>query len=288
MMARRALLAAAMLVAGGCGGSTAANPSPDSSVGTSNDAGSDTWTVKGNAYIRSFRQQHVDGNVSEAQPCNPGPGLCFGDPTTPLIGLDGNQVPDILGGAIAGSVDRTRTNAVSVGGTVQAASSEKLFGRENQFVVGASLDHGNVRFNASSELGTIGSDLFITGTGVIIAQPDGAVAPVDLKTRNTYYGFYLTDTIDLTSRLSLTAGGRFNLAQIKLEDQLGTDLNGSHQFSRFNPVIGATYKLTPDVTLYGGYSEANRAPTPAELACADELCRSRQIAAGAVLCSATA
>ena len=43
----------------------------------------------------------------------------------------------------------------------------------------------------------------------------------------------------------MTAGGRFNLAQIKLVDQLGTDLNGSHQFTRFNPVIGATYKITP-------------------------------------------
>jgi iron complex outermembrane receptor protein len=123
-----------------------------------------------------------------------------------------------------------------------------------------------VRFNASSELGTIGSDLFVTGTGVILGDP---VAPVDLKTRNTYYGLYATDTVDLTSKLSLTFGGRFNLAQIRLEDQLGTELNGSHQFSRFNPVIGATYKLTPNATLYAGYSEANRAPTPVELACSD-------------------
>jgi iron complex outermembrane recepter protein len=227
---------------------------------------SDTWTVSGNTYVRSFRQQHVDGNVSEAQPCIPGPGLCFGDPTTPLLDQNGVQVPDILGGAIAGSIDRTRTAAVTIGGTLQAASSEKLFGRDNQFVVGASLDHGRVRFNAASELGTIGSDLFVTGTGVILGEP---VAPVDLKTRNTYYGLYATDTIDLTSRLSLTLGGRFNLAQIRLEDQLGTELNGSHQFSRFNPVIGATYKLTPNATLYAGYSEANRAPTPAELACSD-------------------
>src|SRR5215510_3141947 len=225
---------------------------------------SDTWTVSGNAYIRSFRQLHIDGNVSDAQPCVPAPGLCFGDTTTPLLDQNGVQVPDILGGAIAGSVDRTRTAAVTVGGTLQAASSDKLFGRDNQFVVGASLDHGRVRFNASSELGTIGNDLFVTGTGVILGDP---VAPVDLKTRNTYYGLYATDTIDLTSRLSLTVGGRFNLAQIRLEDQLGVDLNGSHQFSRFNPVIGATYKLTPNATLYAGYSEANRAPTPAELAC---------------------
>src|SRR5262249_26830465 len=80
---------------------------------------------------------------------------------------------------------------------------------------------------------------------------------------------YATDTFDVTSRLSVTAGGRFNLAQLKLEDQIGTALNGSHQFSRFNPVIGATYKITPQLNAYAGYSESNRAPTPAELACAD-------------------
>ena len=34
-------------------------------------------------------------------------------------------------------------------------------------------------------------------------------------------------------------------------------------------MIGATYKITSDVTAYAGYSEANRAPTPLELGCAD-------------------
>jgi iron complex outermembrane recepter protein len=104
---------------------------------------------------------------------------------------------------------------------------------------------------------------------VIVNQPDGAVAPVNLKTSNTYYGFYITDTFDVTPRLSVTAGGRFNLALIRLNDQLGVALNGDHQFSRFNPVIGATYKITSQLGAYAGYSEANRAPTPAELACAD-------------------
>jgi hypothetical protein len=36
----------------------------------------------------------------------------------------------------------------------------------------------------------------------------------------------------------VTAGGRFNLAQIKLDDQLGTALNDIHEFNRFNPVVG--------------------------------------------------
>ena len=34
-------------------------------------------------------------------------------------------------------------------------------------------------------------------------------------------------------------------------------------------MIGGTYKITSEVTAYAGYSEANRAPTPLELGCAD-------------------
>ena len=34
-------------------------------------------------------------------------------------------------------------------------------------------------------------------------------------------------------------------------------------------MVGLTYKLTPNVTAYAGYSQANRAPTPLELGCAD-------------------
>jgi iron complex outermembrane receptor protein len=91
-----------------------------------------------------------------------------------------------------------------------------------------------------------------------------------LRATNTYVGVYATDTFDITSQLSVTAGGRFNFAQINLADQTGQtpDLNGNNQFQRLNPVIGFTYKLTPALTAYAGYSEANRAPTPLELGCA--------------------
>ncbi len=240
--------------------------------GTGSVQVSDALTFKGNVYVRGFWQTHTDGNSSEIEPCDPGvfPGfLCFGNDTTLLFSTAGTPVPDILNGAVPGTVDRTSTASTSFGGSAQASYASKLNGHDNQLVIGASLDRGNTNFTASSELGTIGSDLFVTGTGVIIAQPSGEVAPVALKTFNTYTGIYVTDTFDLTSRLSVTAGGRFNVAQIKLEDQMGLALTGSHQFSRFNPVVGATYKIDPNVIAYAGYSEANRAPTPAELACAD-------------------
>jgi iron complex outermembrane receptor protein len=56
-----------------------------------------------------------------------------------------------------------------------------------------------------------------------------------------------------------------------MTDQLGTssELNGSHTFTRINPVAGVTFKLTPTVATYAGYSEGNRAPTPLELGCSN-------------------
>ena len=98
-----------------------------------------------------------------------------------------------------------------------------------------------------------------------------SIKPVDLAVRTDYLGLYFTDTLDLTDWLSVTGGGRYNRAEIKLRDQGGIspELNGSHTYERFNPVIGAAIKLAPGTSFFGGYSEANRAPTPAELSCAD-------------------
>jgi iron complex outermembrane receptor protein len=99
--------------------------------------------------------------------------------------------------------------------------------------------------------------------------PAGDDAPVSLRDTNAYYGLYALDAFDVTDRLTVTAGARYNLANITLHDRLGTALNGDNTYTHFNPLLGATYKLTPDVTIYGGFSEANRAPTPLELGCAD-------------------
>jgi iron complex outermembrane receptor protein len=36
-----------------------------------------------------------------------------------------------------------------------------------------------------------------------------------------------------------------------------------------NPIAGLTYKIAPWLSVYGGYSESNRAPTPLELGCSN-------------------
>jgi iron complex outermembrane receptor protein len=243
---------------------------------------SGTWTYQALAYFRNFSQMHVDGNGTDSQNsgCADPAVLCFPNlngTLSNLITTTGQTVPatGLLGSSVLGEIDRTWTTTNSFGGSLQAASSDKLFGHDNNFVIGLSIDRGLVQFSTTSELGTINANQFpfVQGAGLFIDQPSGDVAPVGLGATTLYTGLYTTDTFDITPRLSITAGGRFNFAQIELTDELGNDalLNGSHDYTHFNPMIGTTYKLTPNVTLYGVFSEANRAPTPLELGCSDAL-----------------
>jgi iron complex outermembrane receptor protein len=243
----------------------------------------DTFSLQAIGYFRGFRQSHLDANTTSASndPANcPDPAfVCFPDNSGVfhnLLTTTGAFVPatgSLAFPVVLGEIDRTSTSTNAFGGTVQATTTAQLFGHDNHFVVGVSVDHGRTQFTGSSELGSIDQNLFVTGTGVFIDElpPLGDVAPVNLLAWNTYTGIYATNTFDVTSQLSVTAGGRFNIAQINLLDQTGTNpgLNSSNWFERLNPVIGMTYKISPNMTAYAGYSEANRAPTPLELGCSD-------------------
>lgn len=79
------------------------------------------------------------------------------------------------------------------------------------------------------------------------------------------------DNFMVTEQLTLTVGGRYNESAIALRDRSGVrpELDGDHDFSRFNPTAGVTYTLLKDLNIYANYSESARAPTPIELACND-------------------
>ena len=198
----------------------------------------DTWTYQALAYFRNFNQAHVDANGTDAQNTGcPNPAvLCFPNLNgtfSNLVTTNGQTAPatGLLGSSILGEIDRTWTTTNSFGGSLQAASSAKLFGHDNNFVVGFSIDRGLVQFSTTSELGTINANQFpfVQGNGLFIDQPSGDVAPVGLGATTLYTGLYATDTFDLTPRLSLTAGGRFNFAQITLTDELGDDAAAQRQ-----------------------------------------------------------
>ncbi len=164
-----------------------------------------------------------------------------------------------------------RRDSTTTGFSLQATNTDQLFGHNNHFVVGTSFDYSVTHFTASAELGTIGPNYVVSGSGIFLGNPAVRfrTARSSLRTTNQYTGLYALDTFDVTNRFSITGGGRFNVANINLQDQLGTALNGNDTYTRFNPIIGGTYKITSGLTAYAGYSEANRAPTPLELGCAD-------------------
>jgi iron complex outermembrane recepter protein len=259
----------------------------------------DHWTVQSNLYYRRFHQEHVDGNSAEVERCSGNAAnslfntLCLEDdgfPPQPQANFQilnpNNQpisCPPGTGNTCArtpwGTVDRTFTNAMTTGASLQALNDDKVFGHGNYFVIGASVDRSKIGFQGNSELGYIYPDFFVgpnsavPGTGQIIhTRGNIGFAPVSLAAWQTYYGAYFNETFEITNRLSVTGGGRYNSAQIAMSDLLGTspDLNAQYTFERFNPVTGFTYKILPELmTLYAGYSEANRAPTPLELGCSN-------------------
>jgi len=252
---------------------------PTNQVGYANLTGrfdvSPTWTVDGNLHYRAFSQHTQDANPTGTQPCTADPSLlCFGNGTTPANGLNGAQLSNPFpANALLGENDRTSTASTTIGTTLQATNTDKVFSFDNRFTVGASFDRSITHFSGSAELGTFGTDYVMTGSGIFLGLSGSPTTdgPVGLRTVNQYAGLYAIDAIDLTNRLTVTAGGRFNFADVLLEDQLQTNslLNGDNTYTRLNPLIGATYKITPELTAYAGYSEANRAPTPLELSCAD-------------------
>lgn len=234
----------------------------------------DTLKVSGLGYYRRFNQSHVDANGSNAAPCAGDPTvLCFDNldgTNVPLVDQNGNPVLTPAGGDnYVGEIDRTKQQAESFGASLQGVQKARILGHRNQFLLGGSVDHGRVGYQTNAEIGSIGPNFTITGDGQIVANSD--IEPVNITTTNTYYGVFFSDTFDVTDRLSLTAGGRFNYANIRLQDNTGLapNLNGDNVYQRFNPMAGGTYELLPGLSLYSGYSEANRAPVAAELACAD-------------------
>jgi len=239
-----------------------------------------TWTLQGAAYLRSFYQSTVDGNSTNAQICDPPDEgfLCFNNGSfnggvNAANGLNGQPIatPPSFVGATLGEIDRTWTQTTSVGTTLQATNTDKLLGHDNHFVIGGSFDYGVTNFGASAELGVVQPDYVVAGSGIFLGPSGNPVSdgPVSLRTTNAYGGLYALDTFDVTKDFSISGGGRLNVANIRLQDQLGGGLNGDDAFLHFNPMIGATYRINSDVTVYAGYSQANRAPTPLELGCAD-------------------
>jgi len=71
------------------------------------------------------------------------------------------------------------------------------------------------------------------------------------NTRTQYVGLYLQDRLQLTERLSLTAGGRWDFASNRDFSQPASNDNNA-----FSPRVGGNYRFVPNVNLYAAYSKS--------------------------------
>lgn len=229
---------------------------------------SDTSSVQALAYCRYLLQRVVNGNAANDAPAGGESGLLVSSNGGFSTSRGGALIPDFLNGGPYSELDTQTTNTNSYGASVQVTNTGDVIGFKNHLVGGLSFDGAQTEFSAIASLGgLVPLDRVFVGPGVTIDEP-GINTPVRLAISSAYYGAFFSDTMNLTERFAVTTSGRFNAAQVDLSDQGGGSLTGRHNYNRFNPAAGATYQVASWLTAYAGYSESNRAPTPAELSCA--------------------
>ncbi|CAB3810687.1 TonB-dependent receptor [Paraburkholderia fynbosensis] len=195
--------------------------------------------LSGNAYYRHYRNVNTSSNVNDD--------FDVDDPDEPPAT---NAQSDIV--------------TDSYGASLQLTLLQKLFGKKNEFIIGAAADLSNTHFAQSAQ------DAFFTDTRATVG--DGPfVQQTDAKTRNENYGIYFSDTFSFNDQWSMLLAGRYNWARATIGDESGIQplLDGRHTFSRFNPAVGINWNPTPYFTAYVTYNEGMRTPTSIELACAD-------------------
>lgn len=227
----------------------------------------DVVQFSGNAFWRENTTDSFNGDGSGFELCElpDGSDALFED------GCDGEDITDELSGtgvlsdeAISNLSQRKQESSGLSG---QFVFTHELFARPNQFVAGYSWFKGESTFESVLELAELDPVTRSTeglGTGTFFDE-----AETDIHTETETLSWYFTSTIDLTSQLAMTLSGRYNDTDVTLHDQSGErpELNGDHNFARFNPALGFAFSLDAATTVYGSYSESSRVPTPIELAC---------------------
>ncbi|WP_415901245.1 TonB-dependent receptor [Neptuniibacter sp. QD29_5] len=169
-----------------------------------------------------------------------------------------------------GTLNTSETKMESFGLGSQLTFLDDFNGKENQLTIGGSIDYSEIDFESDTQFARLrneeGEDRGVTGIGIYDNE-----SSVRLETDVTNIGLFVTDTLALNEKLDLTLSARYNYTNIDMvgigEENL--DLTGNHSFKRLNPAVGLAYQANDHMSYYGSYSESSRAPTPAELSCAD-------------------
>jgi len=231
---------------------------------------SDVLRLSGNVFYRRLDTDTFNGDATPFEQCEFGgeqflveEGGC-----EPILDVAGQPIPAELDGSELNAINNLgRREQESYGGSAQLGLQAPLFGRENNLTFGVAYSIGRTTFDSVVEAASLLEDRATSRTGVF-AQNFATAVGSDVTSASLYF----LDTLSLTESVAVTLSGRYDDTRIELSDRSGEDpeLDGKHDFARFNPAVGVTFRLTPSMTLYGSYGESTRAPSPVELACASE------------------
>ena len=224
-------------------------------------------SLSGNLYVRDNRTDTLNGDNSDYVPCSGTPGLlCAEDGGGESVLLDAAGNPIAATPSVDSAIlNRTRTAQETTGFALQLTWTKDGHRGVTDFLLGIARDSSNAAFTASAELGRLDATRLAVPGGVFVGD-----AFTDLGARITNTAWYVSGNVALGAKTTLTLSGRYNRTAVALEDRLGDALTGAHAFSRFNPAVGVIVALGESLSFYSSYSQANRAPSPVELTCANE------------------
>lgn len=222
----------------------------------------DDLLTQSTAYVRRSTTRTFNGDDSAYERC----------PDAELLCLDGEIVADLAGNPVTlgpgdeydATNNRSALAQTAFGAAVQIDRSGLFAGRVNRVIAGVSVDGGVARFESSSELAELTDSRGTRGSGIITAE-----SLVELRTRSTTVSAFAADVFAAGPRLTLTTTARLDHVRIRLDDRVGTALDGEHEFTRIHPSIGAAFAVSPRVSVFANAGLGGRTPTPVELSCAD-------------------
>jgi iron complex outermembrane recepter protein len=237
---------------------------------------SEGFRVAGNAYFRAIDTDAFNGDSTIFEACEIDgdeflvEGECSAvDGNTLVLDPEGNPIEAELDGTELDAINNLgRRRQESVGASLQLVFDSDLgAGRRNDLTVGMAFSDGPTSFRSVVEVAQLLEDRGTTRTGIFADE-----FRTQVDSTLTTWSLYFVDTFDVTERISLTASGRYDDTRVRLADRSGQspELDGNHQFSRFNPTFGITWRVSPAATVYANVAQSARAPTPVELACASE------------------
>ena len=156
--------------------------------------------------------------------------------------------------------NRTRSTQSGWGAALQWSRQDD----NNHVAFGATYDASRTSFLQTSEEG-----IFDAQRGVI--HGGGEVLDNQLIGTIRNGSLFATDTWKPMPALAITTSLRFNHTRVATHDQgpNAPALEGDFTYTKLNPSLGASWQLTPAVTIFASAGQGNRAPSPIELGCAD-------------------